>query len=268
MDQYAVMGNPIQHSKSPLIHTLFAEQTQQNIQYRSILVEIDNLAFALDEFQANGGKGLNITLPFKHRAFHCVNELSERALQAATINTIRFDENGNRYGDNTDGIGLVRDLTINHQFSLADKKILILGAGGAVSGVIQALLNEYPAELVIANRTLNKALALVDAVTAEAPIIVCEIQNLTGQTFDLIINGTSASLQGEMLELPLGLVHENTLCYDMVYGKGMTPFLQWAQKQEAACRDGIGMLIEQAAESFFLWRGVRPNTKEIFARII
>lgn len=266
MDQYGVMGNPVQHSKSPLIHRLFAEQTKQDLQYIPILVELDGLPDALDQFQASGGKGLNITLPFKHRAFALVDSVSDRALAAEVVNTIVFNEDGTRWGDITDGQGLIQDIIHNHQFSIFNKRVLVLGAGGAVSGVIDPLLNENPLNLVIANRTPNKAFALVENFIADTPLIACGLEDLAGQEFDLVINGTSASLRGEIIDLPSGLLSADAYCYDMVYGKGITPFLDWAHQQGAArCQDGFGMLVEQAAESFFLWRNVRPDTGAVFA---
>jgi shikimate dehydrogenase len=264
MNYYGVMGNPIQHSKSPLIHRLFAEQVGISLSYEAIFVELNDFAEALNRFQAKGGKGLNITLPFKHRAFSLVDGIVERALNGEAINTILFHEDGSRSGDNTDGYGLVRDITHNYQFSIENKRVLILGAGGAVSGVIESLLAVNPAMLVVANRTASKAMALVENFISDTPLAACGLQELVGQTFDLIINGTSASLQGDILELPEGMLQQNAFCYDMMYGKGVTPFLQWAQQQAAALwSDGLGMLVEQAAESFYLWHGVRPETKRI-----
>lgn len=266
MSRYGVMGNPIQQSKSPLIHRLFAEQLGQTISYDAILVEMDGLSEALDLFQESGGLGLNITMPFKHRAFHLVNQVSERALQAEAINTIRFNSDGTRFGDTTDGIGLIKDIRHNLLFSIQNKRVLVLGAGGAVSSIIEPLLNESPAELVIANRTVSKAFALIERFVSDTPITACGLADLSGQVFDLIINGTSASLQEDVLELPADIVHANTLCYDMVYGKGTTPFLKWAKEHGAGqCCDGLGMLVEQAAESFYLWRDVRPDTREVLA---
>jgi shikimate dehydrogenase len=259
-DRYAVIGNPIQHSLSPQIHRLFAKQTAQSISYEAILVEPDQLAKALNDFQASGGKGLNITLPFKQQAFTLVDQLTERALRAGAINTIVFNDDGSRLGDNTDGCGLVRDIIIHHQFPIENKKIVILGAGGAVRGIIEPLLQAHPAKMVIANRTKTKAIAL----GKEFNVSGCGLEDLSEQTFDLVINGTSASLQNEFLALPDGLLGNNAFCYDMVYGKGVTPFLQWAQQQGANlwC-DGWGMLVEQAAESFYLWRKVRPDTQTV-----
>lgn len=266
MDHYAVLGNPIQHSLSPFIHRLFARQTAQDIVYTSILVPLDGLRQSLDAFQSGGGKGVNITLPFKQQAYLLVDSVSERAARAGAINFIRFDSDGKRFGDNTDGIGLVRDLTRNHHFSIKNKPVLLLGAGGAIRGVIAAILNEQPKSITIANRTESKAVELAEIFSREGSVSACSFSSLVEGCFDLIINGTSASLQEELLELPAGLLQGETFCYDMVYGygKGLTPFLQWARDNHATYYfDGIGMLIEQAAESFYLWRNIRPDIAQI-----
>lgn len=266
MDQYCVMGNPVQHSKSPLIYRLFAEQTGQSIHYSPLLVELDGLIDALGHFQAQGGKGVNITLPFKHRAFALVDTLSDRAQRAEAVNFIRFNEDGSRYGDNTDGIGLIRDIATNYQCSLRNKNILVLGAGGAVRGILEPILNQQPELLVIANRTENKALALVEEFADLGPIRACPLLQLSQYSFDLVINGTSASLQGELVDLPGNILRENAFCYDIMYGKGMTPFLTWAKVHGAAmCVDGIGMLVEQAAESFYGWRNIKPDTSPVLS---
>lgn len=264
MDQYGVMGNPIQHSKSPKIHQAFANQTEQQMSYQAIWVPLDGFNKALDLFQAEGGKGLNITLPFKQQAYQSVDVLSERAKLAKAVNTIQFHSDGSRFGDNTDGVGFIQDVVHRHQFSIANKRVLILGAGGAVRGILDPLLQERPAELMIANRTVEHAHALADAFSNDQRIHVCSLLELGKFTFDFIINGTSASLTNDVIELPFRLIHEKTYCYDMVYGKGLTPFMTWAKQNQAAkISDGLGMLIEQAAESFYIWRGVRPNTHTI-----
>lgn len=268
MDTYGVIGNPIQHSLSPLIHTLFAEQTKQQLIYRPILVAVDSLASALNEFQAQGGKGLNITLPFKQQAFQLVNAHSERAMCAFAINTLKFNDEGDRLGDNTDGVGLIRDITLHHQFSIRGKKVLLLGAGGAVRGVIKPILQEEPSELVIANRTENKAQALAGEFLKYGSVRALTFSALVENQFDLIINGTAASLSESSIELPENIMTNNAYCYDMVYGKGTTPFLHWAKSQGAKlCSDGLGMLVEQAAESFFIWRGVKPDTLPVLTKL-
>lgn len=268
MDQYGVIGNPVQHSKSPLIHRLFAEQLKQDLVYEPILVPLDGLEEALNQVQAQGKQGVNITLPFKHRAFTLVGSMSDRAVRASAINTIKFNPDGSRYGDNTDGIGLIRDLTLNKQFSLRDKRVLILGAGGAVRGVLEPILQEHPSELIIANRTESKAVELSDEFADVGPIQACNLLALEGDSFDLIINGTSASLQSDMLDLPGGVLKEGAYCYDMVYGKGLTPFLCWAKESGAAFySDGLGMLVEQAAESFYVWRNLKPDTRAVLSSL-
>lgn len=266
MDHYGLIGNPVQHSQSPLIHRLFAEQTLQQMDYSSILVSLSGLEEALIQFQDQGGKGLNITLPFKHRAFSLVDARSERAERAQAVNTILFKEDGMRYGDNTDGVGIIRDITLNHRFSIRNKRVLILGAGGAVRGILSPLLIEQPSEVILTNRTESKAVALADDFSNEGFIQACPLSLLEINSFDLVINGTSASLQGEMLDLPGSILKENSFCYDMVYGKGMTPFLKWSKEQGASlCTDGLGMLVEQAAESFYVWRNIKPNTQPVLA---
>lgn len=268
MDLYAVIGNPIQHSLSPTIHAMFAEQSNQQLAYDRILVPLDGLPEALSDFQKKGGKGLNITLPFKQDAFSLVNAHTERALLAGAINTIRFNSDGSCFGDNTDGVGFIRDLTIHHHFSIKEKRVLILGAGGSVRGILKPILDESPSEVVIANRTENKAADLAEAFSQYGSVRACSLHDLAHASFDLIVNATSASLQQDNLILPDGLVKKGGCCYDLVYGKGITPFLQWAQQQNAAlATDGLGMLVEQAAESFYLWRNVRPDTRLVLTKL-
>ncbi len=265
-DRYGVMGNPIQHSLSPKIHALFAKQTHQQLVYDPILVALDGFSQALLNFQEQGGKGVNITLPFKQQAFECVDVLSERAKLARAVNTIKFEADGVRFGDNTDGIGFIRDVTMHHAFPLKNARILILGAGGAARGVLGAILQEEPALLVIANRTAEKAYALANEFSAQGLVSGCALSQLTGYSFDLVINATSASLQEEAITLPDDILSEYAYCYDMVYGKGQTPFLTWAKEHGAAITsDGLGMLVEQAAEAFLLWRNVKPDTASILS---
>lgn len=262
-DHYVVMGNPIAHSKSPLIHTEFARQTHQHLQYDRSLVAIGHLPEALTRFHEAGGKGANITVPFKVDALHYVDSCSPRALQAGAVNTIKFDTEQGCFGDNTDGVGLLRDLRINLQWPLDGRKILLLGAGGAARGILAALLEQQPALLMIGNRTLATAQALVKEFSALGNIQASEYAELQG-TFDLIINATSASLAGVILPISPALIKPDTYCYDLAYGKGLTAFLQWAQQH--GCEryaDGLGMLVEQAAESFYVWRGVRPETQSV-----
>lgn len=260
-DDYAVMGNPISHSKSPRIHSLFAEQTGQSIDYTAIQVDTGGFKQAVGNFAAHGGKGLNITVPFKQEAWALVDERSERAQRAGAVNTIKL-ENNKLYGDNTDGVGLVNDLTINNQVILKDKRILLMGAGGAARGVLSPLLAEQPSALVIVNRTASKAIDLASEFKDLGNISGCGYEKLVDETpFDVIINATAASLQGELPPLPDHIVAENGCCYDMMYGAEPTTFMQWARENDAVkILDGLGMLVEQAAESFNIWRGVRPNT--------
>lgn len=263
MDRYAVMGNPIKHSKSPQIHKAFAEQTDQELTYVSQLVELGGFQQAVKSFQRDGGRGLNITVPFKQEAYDFADELSERAELAKAVNTLIFQKNGTIKGDNTDGVGLVRDIINNHDGRLADKRILVIGAGGAVRGVLGPLLAEKPRQIVIANRTLEKAQALAEDFAPYGNIEACAFNRLKGP-FDWIINGTAASLQGEVPPLPEAVIDANTRCYDMMYSKEVTAFNQWALEHGAkAAFDGFGMLVEQAAESFRLWRGVMPATQMV-----
>jgi shikimate dehydrogenase len=263
-DVYGVMGNPITHSKSPRIHRLFAQQTDQHLEYTAIHVDLGGFAQAVGNFDASGGKGLNITVPFKQEAWALVDKRSARADRAGAVNTIKFDKH-QRYGDNTDGIGLVNDLTQNHQLNLQSKRILLMGAGGAARGVLAPLLECKPAQLVIANRTPDKAVELAASFADLGAIRGCSYHELNEQQFDLVINATAASLQGELPPLPATLLAEGAQCYDMMYGKP-TPFTEWAKTHGAALvLDGLGMLVEQAAESFYLWRGVRPQTAPVIA---
>ena len=264
VDNYCVVGNPVAHSKSPQIHAAFAEQTQQNIFYQAIQVDGGKFKAALKEFQAQGGKGLNITIPFKGEAWEISENRTNRADRALAVNTISFDDAGNIIGDNTDGVGLIRDLTINHDISIKDKDILILGAGGAVRGILDPLFDEQPNKVVIANRTISRSEELADIFSDRGDISACGFDELAGSRFDIIINGTSASLQGEVPPLPENLLNDNACCYDMMYSKSDTPFVSWAKTHGASkASDGLGMLVEQAAESFFIWRGVRPDTAPV-----
>ena len=266
-DSYAVMGNPITHSKSPLIHTLFAKQTQQQMEYSAIQVDLGGFEQAVGNFNASGGKGLNITVPFKQEAFAVVNEISDRAKRAGAVNTIKF-ESKRIFGDNTDGIGLVNDLINNLLLDLKDLRILLMGAGGAARGVIAPLLEAHPSMLVIANRTPDKAVALANAFGDLGYVQGCGYAQLQELQFDLVINATAASLQGEVPPLPDELLAEQAVCYDMMYGAKPTAFMAWSAVHGAARSvDGLGMLVEQAAESFYLWRGVRPETPPVMEAV-
>ncbi|MDD2816986.1 MAG: shikimate dehydrogenase [Thiotrichaceae bacterium] len=269
MDRYAVFGNPIAHSKSPKIHSLFAKQTAQNLSYEAILAATETGAFekAVLAFQAAGGKGLNVTVPFKQAAWALATQRTPRAERAGAVNTLWFDEKGACCGDNTDGVGLVRDLLENHKIILENQRVLILGAGGAVRGILEPILAERPSACVIANRTLSKAQELVK-LFPERRLHACEYAALAGQNFDVVINGTSASLQGEVPPLPENLFSLSSWAYDLMYAATATPFMTWAQTAGAGeVRDGLGMLVEQAAEAFYLWRGVRPETASVIAQL-
>jgi len=265
-NHYAVMGNPIGHSKSPLIHAEFARQTAQNLTYQVLLIDTapGEFAKAVKQFREHGGSGLNITVPFKQDAWQLATHRTPRAQRAGAVNTLWFDIEEKIYGDTTDGVGLVRDVLQNHGGQIRERRVLILGAGGAVRGVIEPLLEQQPNSCVIANRTVAKAQELVQLFSPLGTLRAATYAALHGQQFDLVINGTSASLQGELPPLPDNLLAKNAWCYDMMYAKQTTPFLTWGLQQGAQqAIDGLGMLVEQAAESFFIWRGVRPNTAPV-----
>lgn len=268
-DLYCVFGNPIAHSKSPLIHSLFAQQTSQDLRYEARLAPLDSFAFAVKEFMQQKGRGANVTVPFKLEAFALCDRLSKRAESAGAVNTLRFVD-AQIEGDNTDGAGLVRDIVVNAGFEIRGKRVLLIGAGGAARGVLLPLLEQQPNLIVITNRTVSKAEDLVAMARSWAfEMNVCSAssyQDVSGE-FDLIINASSASLMGESIALPSTIYASQSLAYDMMYGAELTPFLRNAQDAGAMVRDGLGMLIEQAAEAFEIWRGVRPNTHHVFAQL-
>ena len=265
-DLYAVMGNPINHSKSPQIHSTFAEQTDQDLIYSAILVPLEKFKDEADSFFRNG-RGLNITVPFKEDAWQYADTYSSRALRAGAVNTLIKKEDGSVHADNTDGMGMVRDITINNACPIAGKRVLVLGAGGAVRGILEPVLEEKPLAVVVANRTVSKAQNLAKDFADLGDISGCGFEQIEGQ-FDLIINGTSASLSGELPPVPESVIHAETTCYDMMYGAEPTVFNQWAASLNAAATlDGLGMLVEQAAESFNLWRGVRPESSPVIQSI-
>lgn len=267
-DRYAVFGNPIAHSKSPVIHQCFAEQTQQALTYEALLAPVDQFSASFKTFLQQQGRGANVTVPFKQEAFALAEQLTPRAQRAGAVNTLWQDAQGVVHGDTTDGIGLVRDLIHNQNLSLKDKRILILGAGGAVRGVIEPILAEQPAQLVIANRTLSKAQELVPIFAEFGNLSACSFEELEGQQFDLVINGTAASLAGELPPLPDHLLAQGAACYDMMYGKEPTVFNRWALVHGAVqAIDGLGMLVEQAAEAFQIWRGVKPDSQSVIAAL-
>lgn len=260
-DQYRVFGNPIEQSRSPDIHHIFANKSQQNINYQKQLVDLDGFSNAVADFINQGGKGANVTVPFKEQALVLADELSERALLAGAVNTLTFKD-GKIFGDNTDGEGLVQDL-ITNKVILKESKILLLGAGGAARGVLLPLLAQNPHSIVIANRTVSKADKLCQHFT-DKRITTASYNDLVNQDFDIIINATSASLSGALPPIPSTIINDQVVCYDMVYGKDETPFLQWAKAQGAIkVIDGLGMLVGQAAVSFSIWRGVTPQVQPV-----
>jgi shikimate dehydrogenase len=266
-DKYAVIGNPISHSKSPEIHALFAEQTGQDISYERLLAPLDGFTQTVYDFMDAGGRGANVTVPFKLEAHALATELSVRAQAAGAVNTLRFDGDI-IYGDNTDGIGLVTDILHHVGIALHGRRLLLLGAGGAARGVLLPLLEQQPAELVIANRTLDKAALLVQEFSAPHGALRASSYDALAGGFDVIINATSASLADDALPpLDGALFSPATLGYDMMYGREATAFMHFAASHGAMARDGLGMLIEQAAESFFVWRGVRPDTRPVHAAL-
>lgn len=266
--RYAVMGNPVAHSKSPEIHQSFARQFGHRIEYLAIQVDPGGFPQAVEQFRAAGGSGLNVTVPFKLEAFRLADHVSDRAAVAGAVNTLKFEPDGRIFGDNTDGIGLVHDIELNLGVALKDKQVLILGAGGAVRGVLGPVLKHHPAKVVIANRTVARARDVAETFSEHGTIEVCTFENLRGKHFDIVVNGTSSSLQDELPPLPETLYARGALAYDMMYGDRPTPFLEWSLLHDAArASDGLGMLVEQAAESYFVWHGVRPDTKPVIAAL-
>ena len=265
-DHYAVMGNPIKHSQSPTIHGLFAQQTGQQMTYEKLLVAEDAFVNTVAAFWQQGGKGLNITVPFKQAAWALAEVKDDLAETAGAVNTL-MQRDGQIYGYNTDGVGLVRDLTENCQISLADTSILILGAGGAARGVMLPLLKMRPKRIWIANRTAEKAAQLVDQFSAYGPVVGSGLDAIEG-TFELVINATAAGLTQRIPHIDPALIHARSACYDMMYGQEPTAFVAWAKTQGArVVFDGLGMLVEQAAQAFNLWRQVVPNTAPVIAQL-
>jgi len=267
-DRYGLVGHPVEHSRSPLIHTLFARQTGQNLSYELLDVEAAGFETAVRGFGAAGGKGLNVTVPHKETAFALCDECSEAATAAGAVNTISIDE-GRLRGDNTDGVGFIRDVTLNQRQALAGRSIIVLGAGGAARGVVGPLLDQGPAELVIANRTKERADRLVADLKRTGDLRAVTFAELAAlPAFDVLVNATSAGLQGEAPPFPASLVDDGSFCYDLVYSQHDTPFVTWAKSSGAErAVQGWGMLVEQAAESFAIWRGVRPDTRALIAQL-
>lgn len=261
LDRYAVVGHPIGHSKSPRIHQLFAAQTGQAMSYSALLAPLDGFVATARQFFARSGRGLNVTVPFKAQAATFADALDDGAARVAAVNTLAVQDDGRIVGYNTDGVGLVRDLTANLGVTLSDRRVLVLGAGGAVRGILGPLCDAGVAELRILNRTPAKADAIVALFGHRA--VACYTAK-DAAPFDLIINGTSAGLSGAMPQVPAGAADTGTFCYDLVYGDGAAAFRRWAAgRAGAGFADGLGMLVEQAAESFYIWRGIRPGTRSV-----
>jgi len=266
-DRYAVIGNPIAHSKSPLIHAAFARQSGQDMSYEAILAPLDGFAETVGKFRAAGGKGLNVTVPFKVEAWQLASRLTERARLAQAVNTLKFEADDAILGDNTDGAGLVRDIVHNQDHPLQGKRILLMGAGGAARGVLLPLLEQQPAALFVVNRTAAKALELQHPFAAHGHVEAGGYADLAERQFDVVINATSSGLSDQLPPLPPGVFATGALAYEMMYGRD-TPFMVFARQQGAArIADGLGMLVEQAAEAFLLWRGVRPQTAPVIGQL-
>jgi shikimate dehydrogenase len=267
-DRYAVIGHPIAHSRSPWIHTRFAQQTGQHLVYTAIDAAPGDLAVRLREFIAQAGRGLNVTVPHKLKVVELLDSLSERARIATAVNTIIRESDGRLHGDNTDGIGFVRDLTHNLRIAVSGRRLLLLGAGGAARGLLAPLLALKPALLVIANRSPERAQELAAAFATYGPVQAGEFAQLESQRFDLIINATAASLHEQLPPLSPVVLAAAAFCYDLAYARGGTCFTRWARECGVAqCATGVGMLVEQAAESFLLWRGVRPETTAVLTAL-
>lgn len=270
IDRYAVIGNPIAHSKSPIIHEAFAKNTEQQLEYGRVLAPLDAFADTVEAMRMSGFKGANVTVPFKLEAFQLANILTERAHDAGAVNTLIFSDEGIT-GDNTDGAGIVRDIEQNLHIPILGKRVLLIGAGGAAEGVLHPILACSPALLVITNRTLDKALSMVKKVEEQGEYRFISVNayafdDLHGQEFDIVINATSTGLTDTLLPLPTSIFSSQALAYDMMYGRE-TPFMAFARQQGAQVADGLGMLVEQAAEAFYVWRGVRPETQSVMQQI-
>ncbi len=265
---FAVFGNPISHSKSPQIHAMFAQQFGLDIEYRAIEAPLDSFDAAIISFRKEGAAGCNITVPFKQAAWELADTKSGRAELAGAVNTYRFEDDGTIFADNTDGVGLLRDLTLNLDTALFQKKVLVLGAGGAVRGILGPLVEQAPKTLVLANRTVAKAVELAKIFSTIGPIEPCALDELKNEQFDLVINGTAASLSGKVPPLPGDILSDNALAYDLMYANQPTAFMNWASANGVArVSDGLGMLIEQAAESFSIWLDKKPDTQVVIEEL-
>ena len=262
-DRYAVMGHPIAHSKSPFIHRRFAAELGEPVAYDALLVEPGGFPAAVERFRAEGGRGLNVTIPFKEEAFALSGRRTGRAQRAGAVNTLWF-EGAAVCGDNTDGIGLVRDLTSNLAVRIEGRSVLLLGAGGAARGVVGPLLDERPKRLVIGNRTVSRAVEIARQFRGQGTVSAVALDGLTADGFDLVVNATAASLAGALPTLPPGTLRAGGVAYDTAYAAKPTPFVEWGTTEGAAiATDGLGMLVEQAAESFRIWRGRKPRTASV-----
>jgi shikimate dehydrogenase len=269
-DRYAVLGNPVAHSQSPFIHALFAQATGEAVDYGRVLCPLDGFEGCVREFVAQGGKGCNVTVPFKFDAFRLAARASERARRAQAANVLRFDADG-WFADNTDGVGLVRDIESNAGVVLAGRRVLLVGAGGAASGVLGPLIEARPAEVMLVNRTEEKARALAASHAAFAGRHGVALRagglDEAGEGYDVVLNSSASSLQGAEVPVPAAVLRRGTLAVDLMYGPAAAGFIAWAQAQGATGRDGLGMLVEQAAEAFLVWRGVRPATAPVLAAL-
>ncbi len=264
IDTYCVVGNPIGHSKSPQIHRLFAQAAGHAMEYTAIQSPLDGFARTVLAFRDGGGLGMNVTVPFKLEAFALASLRRPRAVRAGAANVLKFEPNGDIVGENFDGLGLVRDIQNNLATPITGKRVLLIGAGGAARGVLSPLLEAKPSDIVIVNRSIDKAVALATEFRHEGPSRGCGFDELPRKPFDILINATSSSLGGSALPIPDSIFDNAALAYDMVYGKGLTPFLAQARRAGAKrVEDGLGMLVEQAADAFEWWRGVRPDTQVV-----
>lgn len=268
-DLYAVFGNPVAHSRSPQIHGLFAQQQDEDIRYERVLAPLNDFPGAVRQFVYDGGRGFNVTVPFKEEAWRLARRRTARAEKAGAVNTVTIGADGLFAGDNTDGVGMVRDITRNLGWPLRGQRVLVIGAGGAVRGVLGPVLAEAPRLVTVVNRTVEKAVALAALFGDEGAVEGCGFAALAdAHAYDVVINGSSASLAGELPPLPPAVIGGSTRCYDMMYARGVTVFNRWARERGAAvCADGLGMLVEQAAEAFFVWRGKRPDTAPVIAAL-
>jgi shikimate dehydrogenase len=270
IDRYAVIGNPVEHSRSPAIHAAFAAATGQAMSYERVLAPLDGFEATLRRFATSGAKGCNVTVPFKFEAFRLCRRASDRAQRAEAANTLRFDAEG-WWADNTDGIGLVTDIERNAGVALAGQRVLLIGAGGAGAGVLGALLEAIPAEVVVANRTLERAKALCERFQPVAQALHCRLAasrlDAPGEAFDVVLNASASSLAGQVSPVPAAVLRQGALALDLMYGPAAAGFLAWGKSHGARVRDGLGMLVEQAAEAFALWRGVRPDTAPVLAAL-